>query len=563
MYQQPVSQPRLQEFRTILQRMGAHPDRALIEKLTSQARQAQAHPQAVMELVQFLLVRSLGSSPEACRVPILFVADSILKNVGGAYVAAMEPHIHRAFCESFSVVGGADPGSMTGLNGQIRLYRMLQTWERNTPPLFPYQTVAIRKFILPWIEAQAASQPQQAATQHPPTTTSAQWAPPQTAAVAAATGQQPVAKRPRTTSTDPSTVAAAFEVEAVVEAAAARSVLTALQDGLTTQPMTLEELWESDPEQAKSVHAHAQASLLKARENTAPLANAPAGASVRGATPGSLPNQARAMLAHLATHAKGTRNTMSSTGGLSDAQGAVAMAGCAAACQEALSKALQAQRTHALAAAAAQGAKQSPMLKYPPPGGAKQAAAEAATAACALFALPHRCALDGLHFASAASLAEHQEVLEARVRERLLSQQHAKSRGWAPPASAWVADGATVAAGVGGAASDMHRSRLGEVSGASEGPTAGGAGGRHSTETREDSVAMVGLTAAPCRLCGEPFETAYDELREQWRYQGAVESTVRADDDVDGNGANEMAILHRACADASAIDGTIKRSLLL
>lgn len=543
----------------MLQRMGAHPDRALIEKLTSQARQAQAHPQAVMELVQHLLVRSLSSSPAACRVPILFVADSILKNVGGAYVAAMEPHIHRAFCESFSVVGGADPGSMTGLNGQIRLYRMLQTWERNSPPLFPHQTSAVRKFILPWIEAQAASQPQQAAatSRPPPSTTSAQRVPSQSAA-AAVPGQQPMAKRPRT-ATDPSTVAAAFEVEAVVEAAAARSVLTALQDGLTTQPMTLEELWASDPQQAKSVHAHAQASLLKARESAAPRASA-----AGSAPPGSLPNQARAMLAHLATHAKGTRNATAA--GASDASGVAAMAECAAACQEALSKALKAQRTHALALAAAQGPKQCPMLKYPPPGGAKQAAVEAAAAARALFALPHRCALDGLHFASAASLAEHQEVLEARVRERLMSQQHAKSRSWAPLASAWVADGATVTSGDEGP-NGSHGSRNGGGSGASEGLTAGGgrpASGK-SSAAREDSVAMVGSTAASCRLCGEPFETAYDESREQWRYQAAVERAVRDDDDnfSDNKGASEMAILHRACADATAVNGAIKRSLLL
>lgn len=552
----------------MLQRMGAHPDRALIEKLTSQARQMQALPQAVMELVQHLLVRSLSSSPAACRVPILFVADSILKNVGGAYVAAMEPHIHRAFCESFSVVGGADPGSMTGLNGQIRLYRMLQTWERNAPPLFPHQTSAIRKFILPWIEAQAASQPQQAAaaSHPPPSTTAAQRVPSQPAA-AAVPWQQPLAKRPRT-ATDPSTVAvaAAFEVEAVVEAAAARSVLTSLQDGLTTEPMTLEELWVSDSQQAKSVHAHAQASLLKARVSAAPLAHAPAGAA-GSAPPESLPNQARAMLAHLANHAKGTRNTTAA--GASDTSGAAAMAACAAACQEALSKALTAQRTHALALAAAQGPKQCPMLKFPPPGGAKQAAAEAATAARALFALPHRCALDGLHFASAASLAEHQEVLEARVRERLTSQQHAKSRSWAPVASAWVADGATDTSGGDEGTNGSHGSRLGEGTGASEGSTAGGgrAASGKSSAARENSVAMVGSTAAPCRLCGEPFETAYDESREQWRYQAAVECAVRDDDDDDNkasdNGISEVAVLHRACADATAVNGAIKRSLLL
>jgi hypothetical protein len=378
---------------------------------------------------------------------------------------------------------------------------------------------------------------------------------------------EPLAKRPRAAAAATSTAAEAFVVEAVMEAAAARRVLAALQDGLTAQPMALEELWASDPPQAQLVHAHARAALQQAHA---------------GAARHSLPSQARALLGHLSAHAKGSRTTAG--GGALAAGGQEASA--AAACRVALFAALRAQRTHALAAAAAQGAARCPVHSFPPPGGAKQAALAAAAAARALFAPPHRCAQDGLHFASAASLAEHHEVLEARARERMLSKQQGQSRAWAPPASAWVADGATAlaAASGGGAAGESCGDRLGEALGGAEGAAAGGRtvgpGGVGSSSSSSSSgahgglgdegVAMVGASAAPCRLCGEPLETAYDEAREQWRYRGAVQCAVCDDGDDGGgggsaaeNGARETAIVHRACADASATDGAIKRSLLL
>ena len=85
----------LTEFRTILQKMGAYPAADKIQRLTQIA--GGMTPQAQNDVTVFLLVNSLNAGcPAECRVPIFYVADSIVKNARGAFAGLFEQFIHRA-----------------------------------------------------------------------------------------------------------------------------------------------------------------------------------------------------------------------------------------------------------------------------------------------------------------------------------------------------------------------------------------------------------------------------------------------------------------------------------
>ena len=77
-----------------------------------------------------------------------------------------------------------------------------------------------------------------------------------------------------------------------------------------------------------------------------------------------------------------------------------------------------------------------------------------------------------------------------------------------------------------------------------------------------------------CRICGDAFETIYDDDNEEWVYTNAVTVRIVESEDlessVDDNGDSdhilrgEYVTVHASCAEnASARNGTVRRSILM
>lgn len=105
----------------------------------------------------------MNSAAPNCIVPLLYILDATVKQVGGQFYESSKEHIYAVFCNSFKKVGNKD---------KVRMYRLLQAWERypkpdNPSPLYPDQTGLIRTILQPWIDEQAGHPPKQG--HHPPT----------------------------------------------------------------------------------------------------------------------------------------------------------------------------------------------------------------------------------------------------------------------------------------------------------------------------------------------------------------------------------------------------------
>jgi hypothetical protein len=549
--------------------MGAYPAKDKIDHLTSLAHAMS--PQQQVEAVNFLLVQSLGSAtPVDHRVPVFYVLDSLLKNANerGVISQGAEMLIHVAFCDSFSKIGAKD---------KTRMYRLLQSWERNPGyPIFPRHTPQLREYLNPWLEDEARKQQQMA---HPQAA----------AGAGGGGGAMMAAKRPKLKEAAGGGSGGVDERALVNEM---RRLLNELQRGLTSRPMTLEELWQSDPEQARQVRVRALATVS---------ANGGGGGGSGGGevavvdaeeekADDVLAVEVRAVLSALGVHHTLAEEAAAAGGG-SEGFGDVgkattaAAAAAVAAAEAVLRPALHGSRAACLSRCAIES---KPALGHNL--GSRSGATEAAHKLNTL--LPCACPEDGLRFPDPRSVSVHLEVLDGR---RRAAAAGGRSRPWAPSMGAWVADCVTTSSDA-ATADDFSSSAasssfegagqqgLGGREGGGRGTGgAGGAAGRTGSlaavaAVQQQAVAVKsgeeGDAGLSCRLCGEKFETTFDDDAEQWLYKGARELQVVEEGGGGKGGAaaaaaaaagsrHELATVHVKCAEEASLTSTVKRSLLV
>ncbi|KAJ1445945.1 hypothetical protein M885DRAFT_548256 [Pelagophyceae sp. CCMP2097] len=166
----------LLRFGTLLQRLGAFPDRELIHQLTECARlalQSGGHDLARRIAAAMLDVLDCAATAADRRVPLFYALDSIVKNVGDAYQPLLATRIFAAFTLAFDSVQERD---------RTRLHHVLKTW--NERQIFAEHLDGINALVAPWHARVAANAALARAAAAPART------PPATAAAAAG-------KRPR------------------------------------------------------------------------------------------------------------------------------------------------------------------------------------------------------------------------------------------------------------------------------------------------------------------------------------------------------------------------------
>ena len=134
------------QFISNLNRLGAHPDKNLIDSLARQAgilKDTQLAPHLIHKLLGPGGV--LLQAPPGRKIPLMYVVDCILKNERGPFPSLSEEHIVRVFCDAFHQCHDAD---------RTRLYRMLKTWERYS--LFQHRIRELFRFVQPWVDARQA-----------------------------------------------------------------------------------------------------------------------------------------------------------------------------------------------------------------------------------------------------------------------------------------------------------------------------------------------------------------------------------------------------------------------
>mmetsp|Transcript_16234 Transcript_16234/g.32379 ORF Transcript_16234/g.32379 Transcript_16234/m.32379 type:complete len:527 (-) Transcript_16234:148-1728(-) len=522
----------LMSFRTQVQRLGAYPAKDKIDSLTSLA--STMAPQKQVDAMSFLLVQSLApTTPLENRIPVFYVLDSILKfgDPRGVYAQGAEPHIQKAFCESFAQVGQKD---------KTRLYRLLQSWEKNPGGvILPRHTPQLRAYLNPWLEGEVQRQQTQ---------------------------QAPLeAKRARVD--DGTGRPSSVNERALVDEM--RRLLDELQHGLPGQPMTLEELWQTNADQARQVRSQAHANLATGT-NGHNGGGSGGGATSTGVSEEekaeeSLAAEVRSVLSVLSTHAAAANIEKGpSAGGVEAGELSGKAAACAAA-SAVLLAALHESRAAALTRAG--------LDRKPPLGHGLGSRSSAAAAARQLSALPCVCAQDALRFQTPRQVAVHLEVVDGRARAAAAG---GLSRAWAQTQGAWIAErlgddaeGGSGEAREGGPSSGtLSGFTVGVGSGASSGGSSSApaaATAAQAIPVKSDEMGGAGLS---CRLCGEKFETYFDDDREQWMYRDARELEVVDDQGTAAMTATgpseggEVATVHSRCAEDASLTGTVGRSLV-
>ena len=118
-----------------IESMGHHPDKVVINTLTSLATDAmaaptpEANPVAIAGVVESKLLRSKAS----CKLTVMYLMDSIVYNCGGVY----RDIFARNLVQLFPVVHGEAPPEH-----KIRLRRLLAAWSQRKPA-HPYNIVVV------------------------------------------------------------------------------------------------------------------------------------------------------------------------------------------------------------------------------------------------------------------------------------------------------------------------------------------------------------------------------------------------------------------------------------
>lgn len=164
-----------------------------------------------------------------------------------------------------------------------------------------------------------------------------------------------------------------------------------------------------------------------------------------------------------------------------------------------------------------------------------------------LFNLAFVCAADGLPFRTADQLAEHEAVLRQRQHERKQQTKGAVSRAWFPTTQQWKSDFAHEAA------KDSEAARPPSTSTNQQQVDA-----RHPAAT-----VVVNDAVSKCRICGEPFEIYWNDEAEEWHYRNAVEVKVIADGSSGTDARASTLIVHAGCSVIASDDGTVGAHQLL
>ena len=228
----------------------------------------------------------------------------------------------------------------------------------------------------------------------------------------------------------------------------------------------------------------------------------------------------------------------------------------------------------------------------------------AKNAALKLFSLRYECSEDGMRFNTEPELRTHEEILAQRQRQRNQSSTAAEpnmaassvvgsgvstqSRAWYSESDVWEHDTVMLFGGEGkgrhattlqqqqqkdlGQSEGKQRSALdGKVEDGSGNSSGSRAGGGKGASVVPVDRAGEGLS---CRICGDAFETIYNDDNEEWVYTNAVCVRIVENEDlessVDDNGDSdhilrgEHVTVHATCAEnASARNGTVRRSILM
>ena len=120
-----MNDEQLTEYKNMLQQLGAHPDKIIINTLSMIAEDYSVSfpksAEAVYGAIRDLLL-SNAVAP-ACKVPLVYVIDSILKNVKGLYIDIMRKDIAQWMESVYKILT-----SSGNENARIKLRKVWNTW---------------------------------------------------------------------------------------------------------------------------------------------------------------------------------------------------------------------------------------------------------------------------------------------------------------------------------------------------------------------------------------------------------------------------------------------------
>ncbi len=125
----------LSTFRNIFERLNEHPDKFIITDLT---KFAEDHIDIAYNVATVVVGRLISpTTPAPYKLPILYLIDSIMKNVGGPFAAFFSKQLAEVYTVAFSGLHEKDKG---------RLVFLLDTWrDRN---LLPHDLLLKMKYQL-------------------------------------------------------------------------------------------------------------------------------------------------------------------------------------------------------------------------------------------------------------------------------------------------------------------------------------------------------------------------------------------------------------------------------
>eukprot|EP00761_Pharyngomonas_kirbyi_P012224 gb/GECH01012251.1/.p1 GENE.gb/GECH01012251.1/~~gb/GECH01012251.1/.p1 ORF type:complete len:249 (+),score=39.43 gb/GECH01012251.1/:1-747(+) len=97
----------------------------MILSLTDVAQENQSHCREIARVIE----ERIEKVPPSQKLSVLYLLDSIAKNVGGAYIREFSRNLVTTFCRSVE--------SVTDRNVHMQYYRLLNTW----PAIFPHEKI--------------------------------------------------------------------------------------------------------------------------------------------------------------------------------------------------------------------------------------------------------------------------------------------------------------------------------------------------------------------------------------------------------------------------------------
>jgi len=463
------------------------------------------------EAIRWLMQELLPSVPPDCKVPLLYVVDSIFKNVKEPYISLATNLIVAAVCEAFRVASSQD---------RDRLVRLTKLWQRQTPPVFPPSIFqAIYGYFQPWIDQKLA---QQSGARAAPLAHRHQ--PPKPVGYATATIQSAPNGHQRR-----KRLRVDLEEKLM---RTMRDLLHQLQADLSeANPMTLEELMAADPHRAQELRTVAEQQLK---------------ASLGGdlALPGNLNPQSTDDLKACVRDAERILHHLEPLYASQEA----GMAAAAQTVRGALDQLLQKSVTR-LGASENLRRLDNQQAASLPPFQAEVLTRPNPQLVRSLFSLPFVCPGDALCFKSKSQLQAHEEIL---VQRRVERQDSGRSRLWHCTATEWMEDPTDTGAGLApGNVKENAKASAGTIDEAKS----------QTTFVEMDESIPV------CKICGEQFEMHHDDDAEVWLYKDAIRVRIVNDAGEPATpGSNETTIVHRSCLATvdknSLAAGVVKYSFL-